>query len=523
MGRMDLSGSETKEIEISFFGGQNTAKTFSEIEGYESARMLNALPRKIGGLAKRDGTVPLTTTALLNPIKVLCNLRKDGVNNILATSGTTLYKYGAGVLTGQTMTNALVTADIDYAQFKDDAGAEVLVIADGGNLKKYDGTAVVNITPAADDPPELPPNDLANINTNHPPIGCLVHNTRVVIWDGSDTIWHSKFGFYDYFSNLDYQRFVRENDYVVGCVSYSGALMVLMRRHIGVLFGFELSDWKQDFLDTSEGCLNAKTIQTVTYPNGTQEVFYLSDNGVHAIYTIDTLSLDSSARYSTKSMTKNKIDWEGLGVTKAEWAKATGYFHDSRYWLIYPKGTERLGLVFNTNDAQWYPIDNIQANSFYEDEDYFYYAGDEGHLRVFDDTLYSDWDDVAKTTGTPINWYWYSKLMTPKATGLNHFWDILMIEAKQHDVNSTLDVEVNTYRGQFTQIGAIKTAYLVVGVTKIGEAQIANTNFTDLINEAKRIRTFLSGQYAQIKLYNNRDEPMEIFGLVYEVRPQTKY
>lgn len=520
------------ELQIPAFGGQNTAKTFSEIELFESPKMLNWLPRKIGGLANRDGTVPLTTTPIAGAIRVLCNLWKAGVNSILATAGTTLYKYAAGVFTAQTMTNPLVSANIDWAQFKDDKANEVLIIADGGSLKFYNGSAVANIPPEANDSTG-PTNVLATLNTTSPPVGCIIHHNRVVIWGAnSDQINHSKPGFYDYFQQTSFQRFVRENDYVQTCISYSGSLLVMMRRHIGVLFGDGYSstpspaDWSQDFLDTTDGCVNAKSVALVVYPNGSEEVFYQSDKGVHAVYTINTLSLDSSARFSTKSMTKNQISFEELGLTKAEWQNAVGYFRDGHYWLTYKKGIDWQGMVFDTNDGQWYPIANIKANCFLHDEDYFYFAGDDGHLKVFDDNLFSDWNTAAKTPGTnePIKKEWYSKLMTPLKlpTGFDHLWDILKIEAKQHLVNSTLDVEVNTFRDRFQLLGAIKTSILIIGVTRIGESQIANINLTDYINNAKRINTFVKGQYAQIKLSNYRDEPMEIFSLSYEVRAMTK-
>lgn len=503
-------------MEIPFFLGQNTAQSFSEIDMKESRKMLNFLPRSIGSLANRDGTIPLTDAAI-GEIKTLCNLRKDGVNYILATSGNTLYRYQTGALTAQTMTHSLASADIDFAQFKDENGKETLVIADGGKLKEFNGTAVFEISPAANDESPLPPNDLANITTKNLK-GVLAHNTRLVVWNGTDTIWHSKIGFYDYFTGIDYQRFVRENDFVQTCISFGGALLVFMRRHIGVLFGHDVDDWSQDFLDTNEGCLNPKTVQIVTFPDGRQEVFYLSDNGVHSVYTIDTVSLDSSARYSTRSVTKNKLNWEELNVTTDEWKQATAYFHNGQYWLIYKKGTTWKGLVFDTQSDSWYPISNVKANTFYQDEDYFYFAGPDGHIKVFDDTLYSDWDNKAKTSGTPIENEWYSKLMTPNLTGYDHQWDVLMIEAKQHLVPSSVDVEVNSYASQFSAPKGVKTSILVWGSTEWGEAQWANPLLTDIVNNAKRLKTFVKGQYAQIKLSNNRDEPVEILSLKYEVR-----
>lgn len=518
---MNLSGSRTAVLAIERFNGQNTASSFSEIDITQSPRMLNFLPNSLGGLANRPGTVPITDNAI-GEIKALCSLRKDKVNHLLATSGTTLYKFVNGVLTGQTMTNALVSADIDAAQFKDANGKEVLFITDGGNVKEYDGTTVKNITPAANDASPLPPNDLSNINTKHKPTGCLVHNTRVVIWNGSDTIWHSKIGYYDYFSNVDYQRWVRENDYVQTCVTYRGALIVLMRRHIGVLFGHDIDNWSQDFLDTNDGCIAPRTVQTVTFPNGNQEVFYVSDNGVHSIYSINTLSLDSSARYSTKSVTAKKIDWQKLGVTKDEWKNAVAHFHNGLYWLIYKKGTEYHGLVFDTNIEQWHPITNIKATDFYSDETGFFYA-EGGHIKQVDSTLYQDYQDKAKTIGTPFVKEWYSKMLTPKITGYDHFWDVLMVEARQFPVQSSIDVEVNTYQNQYSQPSALKTAVFIWGETKWGESQWANQNLTDLLNNAKRLRTFVKGQYAQIKLSNNRNEPIEILGIRFEVRPMDKY
>ncbi|WP_142382804.1 hypothetical protein [Bacillus canaveralius] len=419
------------------------------------------------------------------------------------------------------MTQLLDRADIDTAQFKDVNGKEVLVIACGGWLKFYDGTAVKDIPAAVNDAAPLPSNDLAKVNAAAP-TGCIVHNTRVVVWNGSEYLWHSKIGYYDYFPSVDYQRWVRENDGVQACVTYRGALIVFMRRNIGVLFGHDRDNWEQDFLDTTDGCLAPKTVQTVTYPNGNQEVFYVSDNGVHAVYAIDTLSLDSSARYSTRSVTVKQIDWQDLGVTKEEWKNAVAVFRNGQYWLVYKKGNEYRGLVFDTRFSQWYPVGGIKATSFYTDEDNFYFAGPDGHIMKFDPTLYSDWFNKAKTIGTPINMYWYSKLLSPKVTGLDHFWDVLLIEAKQQNVKSTIDIEVNVYKNQWKLENALKTEIFTWGVSNWGEAEWANANFTDMVNHAKRLRTFLKGQYAQIKISNARDEPIEIYNLSYEVRPMTR-
>src|SRR5690606_37274385 len=130
------------------------------------------------------------------------------------------------------------------------------------------------------------------------------------------------------------------------------------------------------------------------YPDGRQEIFYLNDRGVCAINGIDTLSMDNSARYSTRSVTEDKIDWDGLGVPKDDWAKATATFYEGRYWLIYPKGSDWKGLVFDTREGEWFPVDNIAANTFYYDEDMLYFAGTDGHLKILDEDLLADYSDA---------------------------------------------------------------------------------------------------------------------------------
>lgn len=520
MARTNLSGSRTKVMEIDRFNGLNTASSFSEIDISQSGNMLNALPNVLGGLKKRPGSIPLTDTPLPGPIHLVCSFNTGSTQTILVTSGNKLYKYdnGAFVEVG----SGLNTNNIDYAQFKDGNGKEVLIVTDGTQLKAFNGATLEAVTPSANDASPLPANDLANINTKGIK-GCLVHNTRLVVWDGSDTIWHSKIGYHDYFPQVDFQRFVRENDKVQTCVTYKGALLVFMRRHIGVLFGQDRDNWQQDFLDTGSGLLAPRTVRTVMFPDGRQEVFYVSDDGVNSVYMINTLNLDNSARYSTKNISKNLINWQALGVSKDEWRNAVAHFYNGQYWLIYPKGTEYKGLVYDTSLEQWFPIDNIKARYFYHDENELYYVGNEGHLKVLRDAYYTDWDDKAKTTGTPINFYWYSKLMTPKLTGFDHFWDVLMVEAKQFPVHSTLDVEVNTQRDQYSGPSVLKTAVFVWGQTKWGESEYANPKLTDNVNNAKRLRTFTKGQYAQVKLSNNRDEPAEIYGLRYEVRTMDTY
>lgn len=535
MGRMDYTGSDTATIGITDFYGLNNSVQFSQIDVRQSPSLENLIPYRVGGIRNRSGTVPLTVTPRAGGLAKLFPFRKSGVDNLVATGGTTLYKYDNVNFDwdAQTMTNALVTDMIGALQYRDANGNEVLVIADGGPLKAYNGTAVANITPAANDIDPLPANDLLNINTTQPPIGITVHNNRLVIWSANtDTIHHSKPGFFDYFPQTSFQRFVNENDYIQTCISFGSSLLVFMRRHVGVLFGDGYSatpqstDWSQDFLDTSEGCVNPRSVRVVVFPDAHEEVFYQTADGVSAVVNVDTKSLDNSTRIATASRTENLINWRLLGITESEWNNAISYFTDGKYWLVFRDGADYRGLVFDTNNFQWYPIRNVKATDFFADESTFYFIGTDGHLKRFDETLYKDYNDAAKTSGDNVEWFWNSSLLSPQTTGYDHLWDILMIECQQFMKTSRIKVEVNTNRrsnSTFNLDTVLQSEVMIIGQSVIGEGVIANLALTDLITVAQRLRCFIKGQYLQIKLSNVNGEPVELYKTLVEVRPQLTY
>lgn len=543
MARGDAGGIAPVTMSIDQFLGQNTAVQFSQIDVRQSPSMVNLLPGATGSLANRKGTVPVTVEATEN-LKRLFTFRKSSVDNIVASGGTTLYKFNTGTLVwdAQTMTDALNTDLITSVQFRDQANNEVMVIADGGNLKFYDGTAVTDITPAPDDTSPAPANILGTtINTTNPAAGVTLHNNRMVIWSNQkDIIFHSKPGYYDYFPSTNFQRFVRNNDYIQTCISFGSAMLVFMRNSIGVLFGDGYGptpqpgvDWTQDFLDTTEGCVNPRSVRVVVFPDSHEEVFYQTDRGISSVMTVNTKSLDNSTAYATRNVTNDKINWESLGVTNEEWAAATSYFWNGFYWIVFKRGSEWVGLVYDTDSNEWFPIQGVRANDFYADSNAFYMLGSDatqGHLVKFDEIEYDtpsittsvvqDYDSATKTIGTPVIWNWYSKLLNPGLSGFKHLWDILLIECKQFASYSSIDVEVNALQGQYNVVGAIKSSIMIIGFSIIGEAEIANLNFTEFINNAKRLRIFLKSQYIQIKLSNSLGQPVELFNLRVEVRPQ---
>lgn len=530
MSRLDLSGTGIATMGVEDFYGLNNTVQFSQIDIRQSPSLLNLIPSQVKGLRHRAGTYPVTLTPRSGGLKRLFPYRHSGNRDLVATGGTALYKYDPVGGDWDAQTGALLTDNINAVQFRDQNGDEVLVITDGGPLKFYNGTTIAAVTPAANDTEPLPPNDLATINTDFPPIGITTHNNRLVIWSAdTDTIHHSKPGFYDYFPSTSFQRFVNENDYVQTCISFGSSLLVFMRRQVAALFGDGYSttpqsgDWTQDFLDTTEGCCNHRSVRVVTFPDMHEETFYQTDTGVSAIINVDTKSLDNSTRIAALSRTDSKVDWTKLGITRAQWESAVSYFVDGKYWLVFEKGTDYAGLVFDTNNYEWYPIDHVRATDFYADETGFYYIDKVGNLRTFDDLLHFDYADHAKTTGDPVEWYWYSKLLSPGTTGYAHQWDILMVVCQQFTKTSVIDVAVNTDRQGGTNMNidnVLQSEIMIIGQSVIGQGVIANQLLTDFITVEERLDVFTEGKYAQIKLSSSRGEPVELYKVVIELRPQ---
>lgn len=498
-------------LETAGFGGLNTALQFSQIPREQSPSMKNAYMPKIGAIGKRPGTIPVSNTLAAN-IQHLTVYRTTASEDILASSGTTLYKYnGTDTLTAQTMTNALVTADIYTVAFTDINNVSILFITDGGSVKQYNGTAVANITPAANDASPNPPNDLVNINAKNP-IYCWVYSSHVFITDGKDIVWYSKRYYYDYFPSVQYERWVRENDYITGPgIGFNNVCLIPMRRGWGMLTGSTVDNFDgNQFINTANGNIAPRSIQKITYPDGGQTIAYLSDDGVHEIY--DTGAQDAGSRqYSTRSLMKDKIDFNAIGFTEAEKKAAVAYFDQTLYILAIKQGANNYAFVYDTRNKEWYQWTNMKVKSMVKKGDILYYAGEDKHLRKLDKTLYSDWDNAGKTSGTAVYFQRYSPALALEFSGYESYWDYYLVEAKQFTVPSTLDIKVIFSASTVELLSALKNEIFVWGASKWGEAKWANVDYSDIVNEPNELIFHKKAKYAQIVWENNRDEPTELY------------
>lgn len=509
---------ELIQLETDSFGGINSALQFSQIPKEQSPSLQNAVMRKVGSISKRDGTIPVTSSPLAASIGHLATFQQDpNTELVVASSGTTLYKYdGVGALVAQIMTNALNTDGIYTIPFTDVNGNSVLFITDGTNAKQYDGTTVKNVVAAANDTSPAPANDMTNINTKLP-VYCWVHSSHVFMSNGKDICWYSKRFTFDYWPQTHYQRWVRENDYITGPgITLHEVCMIPMRKGWGILTGSTDQDFDgNQFMNTVYGCVAARSIKRISYPDGTQTIAYLSDNGVHEIFDTGTYNYHLNIkRYETRFLMENKVDFIALGLSDTEKKNAVAYFDKSRYLYIlcFKRGSDNLAYAYDIRNKEWYPWTNIKANGLTKTLDgTLYYAGLEGHLRKFDPNLYSDWNDKNKTVGTPVYFKRYSPALHFEFSGYQSFWDYYLLEAKQWNVPSSIDISVIFTQSMVQLASAYQNNIFVWGAAQWGVAKWANANYTDLVNEPKELIFHKKAKYAQVLIENNRDEPVEIY------------
>ncbi|CAM4097574.1 hypothetical protein PAAL109150_09750 [Paenibacillus alkaliterrae] len=438
---------------------------------------------------------------------------------LLATSSTSLYSFYNGKLNAATMTNALNSADIYDADFTNKALTNRKIIADGGSLKSYDGSAVANITPAANDGGSNPNNVLPDINAK----GCKyvwTHNNYIFISPGTAELFYSKKDEFDYFPQTFYGLLNRLGDYVNGPgVSFDNVCFVPLRRGWNIISGTDSTNFTfQEYLNTINGVIAPRSIVgKITYPDGRQTIPYLSDDGVHEIVNV---AVDSKSRYyGTRSLMKDKVDWAAYGFTEAEMTAAVAEYivQWNMYLLQIKRGATQYVFGYDTRNEEWYgPWTGLTINSLIEWQGVVYFGGDDGRLKKFDATLNSDWTDMAKTVGTPVDYDRISGMIWFEDTGYPSMLDYYILRLKQYSLKASLDISIIHMRGTVEVQEALKNVYLVWDAGQWDNTAWANLDYTDLVSAPQRLSNKLKlprqGFYFQIRLRNNRDEPVEIFG-----------
>ncbi|AHV96156.1 hypothetical protein [Paenibacillus sabinae] len=503
--------------------GMNTALNPAQLPQGANRIAYDAEMKAINTIGKRPGSAPVTNSALGSGITLLIPYKAAASSvapDLFAVSGTTLYKFnGTDTLTAQTMTNALDSSNVFGVGYTDYADVSNLLLTSGGYLKQYDGTQVKNVTPAADDP-SPPVNKLTTINARGLKY-IWVHTGHVFVSDGTDLMWYSKRYHYDYFpGDVQYFRFIRDNDYVTGPgITYNNQCLIPMRRGWGVIIGETFDDGSSAnpfkanlYLNTVTGNIAPKGFTKVTYPNGTQTIVFLSDDGVHEIYDtgVDEVETSGTRQYSTRALMKEKIDFASYGFTDAEKSAAVATFNPDKnqFMLSIKRDTTNYIFVYDTRNQEWYLWRSPWAvQAFSKFNDTLYFGTTTGHLHAYSDDLYTDWNDKAKTTGTVVDFDVISGLISFEFSGDNSYLHHYLTESQMYNQKSSLDVYMVYGTGVVNLPKALYNEIFVWGVTSWGEGQWANLEYTDNVNNAKRLVIHKKAKYFQRRWRNNRDEP----------------
>lgn len=519
------------ELETKSYLGVNTAVQFSLIPNGQSPKSFNTYMDEDGDISKRPGTIPLTTSALSANIEYLSIYKSvpsaAGGEEIYAASGTTYYKFnGTDTLTALTMTAALNRADIHSVGTTNSNLVSVELIADGADLKQQDGTTVSLVTAASDDPDPAPANGLTPINAKGIKF-IWSHTNHVFVSPGTNELFYSKKNEFDYFPTTYYFLLVRENDYINGDgVDFDTVGLVPMRRSWAIITGKDFSDFEADtYLNTEHGVIAPRSIQKVTYQDGTQTIVFLSDNEVHEVFI--SSAINNSKIYATRSLMQGKIDFVGLGLTDAEKAAAVGVFHPEKflYLLSFQKSGVDYTYAYDTRTREWYTDWlTFNARSYASLNGTLYFAGIAKHLQKFDADLYSDWNESTKTTGTFVYYKRYSNALSAEFSGFPSFWDAYILESKTWYTPSTIDITFIFANQTDVMESIIKNEIMVEGISKWGSAVYVNVNFTDFTSNANEILFDYSrlSKYMQVLVENNRDEPVKIFRELWKIRTSGK-
>src|SRR5690606_18170464 len=270
-----------------------------------------------------------------------------------------------------------------------------------------------------------------------------------------------------------------------------------------------------EYLNTINGVIAPRTPAVITYPTGSQTIAYLSDDGVHEIYTS---TIDTQGRqYATRSLMKDKIDWHAFGFIDSEMGAAIAKYivEYNMYLLEITRDTTTYVFGFDVRNSEWYIWTGLTINSLLEWQGVVYFAGDDGHLKQFDKELYSDWTDKAKTTGTPVDFDRISGMIWFEQSGYPSTLDYYILRLKEFAVKASLDISIVHMRGTEEVQQALNNYYLVWDVGIWDESVWANIDYSDLVSAPQRLSHKLKlpkqGYFFQIRLRNPRDEPVEIY------------
>lgn len=278
-----------EDAQQGFSAGLNTVTAVSSLQPNQVVRCENARLTTFGAVLKRAGTQRITTTALsANPVQRGFFWAEDGGGQtILAVANGVLYDIPVTTLpmTASSVSGALSNSGSpSFAKFRDSGGNDVVYIADGGGLNKYDGTTLTT-----------------NIASTPNAENIIVHNERLwacCVAGSPGSIFYSGLNDGDTLgiaAGGGGQIIVRTfgDQETVGMASVGSSLLIFHRRGISRLTGYGTEDIEADpaALSPDIGLVSARSI--VSFNN---VVYFLTDRGLYRANESEVAPVDTPER-----------------------------------------------------------------------------------------------------------------------------------------------------------------------------------------------------------------------------------
>jgi hypothetical protein len=464
-----------------------------------------------GAISLRSGFTKYTPTALSQPVEQLYNFYKNnGTSELLAVSNATVFKDSGGTLAAvpfNTIT-ALSSSSTQMLTYKDRSLNDVVLIADGGKLKVYNGTDVREVTPHAattDEQTDPGLNDLSNL-TNFRSIAikqdrifALAHATtknRLSFCHHDPTLGYAV---YDYFPATFFFDLVSEqNDEAVTLRTFRDAIIVFNRRSMWSLTGDgrTITDYDLRRINVPSGLMAPNSVAYVD-----NYLFYLSDTHVYALFSTDR-------DYISAEIVSRDIENTIKEIPLEDRKKAVGAFYDGKYYLSFPDGTT---LVLDTTLASdmnkygaWTVFTNIKANAFLERDGFLYFSTDAGYIFKLD-------PDALNDDGTAITGSFRTKRLDfgypVQVKKFKRFW----IVAKQYDANAStfnFSALIDEILRDIEDISTDES-----GVYDEADWDNATWDFKDVVQ--KRVRVSERGKTLQYEItHDTLDEPLTVYQII---------
>lgn len=269
-----MAGERLADQQPQMNGGLNDVSDDTALQPNQLRRAINARLTDYGAATKRGGTQRTSTNAIAaHPVTNGFTWNKDsGTQEILAIVNGGLYttSYGTFPWTYTSRTGTLSTVTFpSFAQFRDTGGNDVVYIADGGLLNKWNGTTLTtNISGTAD----------AGV--------ICVHNERLWSVGNSafpDSVFYSALNDGDTLGNgaLDGGQIVVRtfgDEALIGLASVNTSLLLFHRRGISRITGYG-----QDDLTVAPQAVTADvgTIAAGSIVASGNVAFFISERGLY--------------------------------------------------------------------------------------------------------------------------------------------------------------------------------------------------------------------------------------------------